>query len=68
MEQQLVAWMLSGGDRVETRDQRLQRMHRYGLQSSPSASPARDWIASITAALGRREPRDADLAAICCPA
>ena len=70
MDQQLVAWMLSGGTRVERREERLQRVHRAELRmaATPTAGLTRGWLASVAASLGRRERAPEALVTQCCPA
>jgi len=65
-----IAWMISGGARVETRDDQRQLLHRIALaESRPSRADAlRRRIAGIVGVRRDAAPPLGALSTDCCPA
>lgn len=75
MDDHSIAWMISGGARTESRDPRLQRVHRAALGARkprrddlPWTNLARSWRERLAARFGRFDSGPVTRTPDCCPA
>ena len=70
MDQSLITWMLNGGERFESREDRRQRTHRIALREAAVATPQRPAFGGLFARWTERPSTAASVGLVgdCCAA